>query len=129
MCVCVKTFDPNIDEEMIYRQMRSAGRYSMRVIKYKSTEEITKYAKRAEGGIVSRGNTKSLLKTVASCDRILSAQKTGYIIGTLSAIFGAAIVGIMLIAGSFASLYSLYIVLCQLLWLVPAVVSTKLIVK
>ncbi len=129
MCVCVKTFDPNIDEEMIYRQMRSSAKYSLRVIKYKSTDEITKYAKRAEGGIVSRGNSKALLHTVSSCDRILSAQKTGYIIGVLSAIFGAAIVGIMLIAGSFASLYSLYIVLCQLVWLIPAIVTTRLIVR
>lgn len=129
MCVCVKTFDPNIDEEMIYRQMRSSGKYSMRVIKYKSTDEITKYAKRAEGGIVSRGSTKALLHTVSSCDRILSAQKTGYIIGVLASIFGAAIVGTMLIAESFASLYSLYLVLCQVLWLIPALISAKLIVR
>ena len=56
--MCVKTFDPNIDEDMIYRQIKS-GKYSLRVIKYKNTEEITKYSRRAEGGIVSRGNTKS----------------------------------------------------------------------
>ncbi len=129
MCVCVKTFDPNIDEEMIYRQMHSSGKYSMRVIKYKNTDEISKYAKRAEGGIVSRGNSKALLHTVSGCDRILSAQKTGYIIGVLSAIFGAAIVGIMLIAGSFANLFSLYIVLCQVLWLIPALITTRLIVR
>ena len=129
MCVCVKTFDPNIDEEMIYRQMRSGSRYSMRVIKYKNTDEITKYAKRAEGGIVSRGTTKALLHTVSSCDRILSAQKTGYIIGVLSSIFGAAIIGTLLIANSFASLFSLYIVLCQALWLIPTMIIAKLIVR
>ena len=129
MCVCVKTFDPNIDEEMIYRQLTSSAQYSMRVIKYKSTDEISKYARRAEGGIVSRGNTKALLHTVSSCDKILSAQKTGYIIGVLSAIFGAAVVGVMLISGSFSSLYSLYIVLCQLLWLIPAAITARLIVK
>lgn len=129
MCVCVKTFDPNIDEDMIYRQMRSSSKYSLRVIKYKSTDEITKYAKHAEGGIVSRGTTKALLHTVSACDRIISAQKTGYIIGVLSAIFGAAIVGTMLIAGSFSALYSVYIVLCQLLWLIPALITTRLIVK
>ena len=40
MCACIKTFDPNIDEEMICRQI-SGGKYSMRVIKYKNTEEIS----------------------------------------------------------------------------------------
>jgi len=128
MCVCVKTFDPNIDEEMILRQLPQTN-YAMRVIKYKNTEEITKYSKRAEGGIVSRDNTKSLLHTVSSCDKILSAQKTGFVIGIISAILNAIIVAVVLMAGSFASLCSFYLVLCQLFWLVPVVISTKLIVR
>ena len=74
MCVCVKTFDPSIDEDMIYRQIRS-GKYSLRVIKYRNTEEITKYSDRADGGIVSRDGTKALLQTISSCDKILSARK------------------------------------------------------
>ncbi|MGM9634525.1 MAG: hypothetical protein ACI3YE_00060 [Candidatus Avispirillum sp.] len=128
MCVCVKTFDPNIDEDMIYRQIRS-GKYSLRVIKYKNTEEITKYSRRAEGGVVSRGTTKSLLHTVSSCDRILSAQKTGFVMGIIAAILSAVIMGVVLIAGSFGSMYSLYIALCQLFWLIPVIITTKLIVR
>ena len=128
MCVCVKTFDPNIDEDMIYRQIKS-GKYSLRVIKYKNTEEITKYSRRAEGGIVSRGNTKSLLHTVSSCDKILSAQKTGFVMGIISAILSAVIMGVVLIAGSFGSMHSIYIALCQLFWLIPVIISTKLIVR
>ena len=128
MCVCVKTFDPNIDEEMILRQLPQSS-YAMRVIKYKNTEEITKYSKSAEGGIVSRDNTKSLLHTVASCDKILSAQKTGFVIGVISAILNAVIVAVVLMAGSFASLCSLYLVLCHLFWLVPVIISTRLIVR
>lgn len=128
MCVCVKTFDPNIDEEMILRQLPQTS-YAMRVIKYKNTEEITKYSKSAEGGIVSRDNTKSLLHTVASCDKILSAQKTGFVIGVISAILNAVIVAVVLMAGSFSALCSLYLVLCQLFWLVPVVISTRLIVR
>lgn len=128
MCVCVKTFDPNIDEEMILRQLPHTN-YAMRVIKYKNTEEITKYSKHAEGGIVSRDNTKALLHTVSSCDKILSAKKTGFVIGVLSAILNAVIMAVVLMAGSFSSVYSLYIVLCQLFWLIPVVITTKTIVR
>lgn len=128
MCVCVKTFDPNIDEEMIMRQLPQ-NNYAMRVIKYKNTEEITKYAQHAEGGIVSRNNTKSLLHTVSSCDKILSAQKTGFVIGVISAILNAVIMAVVLMAGSFSSMYSVYIVLCQMFWLIPVVITTKLIVR
>lgn len=128
MCVCVKTFDPNIDENMIYRHL-SSGKYSLRVIKYKNTEEITKYSRRAEGGIVSRNSAKSLLNTVSSCDKILSAQKTGFVIGAISSILSAVVVGIAVFAGAMGSLYSLYIALCQLFWLVPVIITTKLIVR
>ncbi len=128
MCVCVKTFDPNIDEEMILRQLPQ-NNYAMRVIKYKNTEEITKYSQRAEGGIVSRDNTKALLHTVSSCDKILSAQKTGFVIGVISAILNAVIMAVVLMAGSFGSMFSLYIVLCQLFWLIPVVITTKMIVR
>ena len=128
MCVCVKTFDPNIDEEMICRQI-AGGKYSMRVIKYKNTEEITKYSRRAEGGIVSRDNTKSLLHTVSYCDKILSAKKTGFVISVLAAILNAVIMAVVLMSGSFGSLYSVYIALCQIFWLIPVVITTKLIVR
>ncbi|MBE6587814.1 MAG: hypothetical protein E7647_05305 [Ruminococcaceae bacterium] len=129
MCVCVKTFDPNIDEDMILRQLPQNS-YAMRVIKYKNTEEITKYSQHAEGGIVSRGNTKALLHTVASCDKILSAQKAGFAIGVISAILNAVIVAVVLMSGMFReNMFSVYTVLCQLFWLIPVVITTKMIVR
>ncbi len=129
LCVCVKTFDPNIDEEMISRQIKAGGKYSLRVIKYRNTEEITKYTKRAEGGIVSRAGTKPLLNTVSSCDKILSAMRTGYVVGSLAVLVSALIMVVVLLAGSFSSMYSLYLALCQLFWLVPVLIATKLIVR
>lgn len=128
MCVCVKTFDPNIDENMMYRHLTSS-KYSLRVIKYRNTEEITKYARRAEGGIVSRNSAKSLLNAVSGCDKILSAQKTGFAIGVISAILSAAVIAVALFAGSLGSVYSIYIALCQLFWLLPTVITTRLIVR
>ena len=128
MCVCVKTFDPSIDEEMIYRQIRS-GKYSLRVIKYRNTEEITKYSQRADGGIVSRDGTKALLQTISKCDKILSARKTGYVINSLSAVLSAVVMAIVLISGMFPQLYSVYLGASQLFWLIPAIITTKVIVR
>lgn len=128
MCVCVKTFDPNIDEEMIYRQV-SSDKYSLRVIKYKNTEEITKYAKRADGGIVSRDSTKSLLKTVSLCDKILSAKKTGFVIGVISAIVSAVVIGAFVVAGRFETLHSIIPAGLQLFWLIPTLIASKTTVR
>ncbi len=128
MCVCVKTFDPSIDEEMIYRQIRS-GKYSLRVIKYRNTEEITKYSERADGGIVSRDGTKALLQTISSCDKILSARKTGYVINALSAVLSAVVMAIVLVSGMFPQMYSVYLGAMQLFWLIPVIITTKVIVR
>lgn len=128
MCVCVKTFDPSIDEDMIYRQIRS-GKYSLRVIKYRNTEEISKYSDRADGGIVSRDGTKALLQTVSSCDKILSARKTGYVISALAAVLSAVVMAIVLVSGMFSDLRSIYLGAIQLFWLIPAVITTKVIVR
>lgn len=128
MCVCVKTFDPSIDEDMIYRQIRS-GKYSLRVIKYRNTEEITKYSERADGGIVSRDGTKALLQTISSCDKILSARKTGYVISALAAVLSAVVMAIVLVSGMFSDLHSVYLGAVQLFWLIPAVITTKVIVR
>ena len=98
MCVCVKTFDPSIDEEMIYRQIRS-GKYSLRVIKYRNTEEITKYSDRADGG------------------------------NALSAVFGAVIMAIVLVSGMFPQMYSVYLGAMQLFWMIPVIITTKVIVR
>ena len=49
--------------------------------------------------------------------------------GIISAILSAVIMGVVLIAGSFGSMHSIYIALCQLFWLIPVIISTKLIVR
>ncbi len=128
MYVCVKTFDPNIDEELINRQV-VGNEYPLRVIKYKGTEEITKYSARTEGGIVSRGTTKALLQTIAFCDKIVGAKKTGYVLSVIAAIFSVIIISAVVVMGKTDVVYSLYPAIMQLLWLIPTVLSTKIIVR
>ena len=129
MYVCVKTFDPNIDEDIINRQVAGEG-YPLRVIKYKGTEEITKYSARTEGGIVSRGTTKALLQTISFCDKIVSAKKTGYVLSVASVVLTVlAICFLMLTGGGFDSIRSMVLAANQLFWIIPALISTKSIVR
>lgn len=129
MYVCVKTFDPNIDEDIINRQVTGEG-YPLKVIKYKGTEEITKYSARTEGGIVSRGTTKALLQTIAFCDKIISAKKTGYVLSVASVVLTVlGVCFLMLTGGGFASIKSMVLAANQLFWIIPALISTKSIVR
>jgi len=128
MYVCVKTFDPNIDEALINRQV-TGNNYPLRVIKYKGTEEITKYSERTDGGIVSRGTTKALLQTISYCDRIVGAKKTGYVLSVIATIISVLLVCATVVTGKFNEYYSIVPAINQLMWLVPVVLSTKIIVK
>ncbi len=128
MYVCVKTFDPNIDEVLINRQV-TGNNYPLKVIKYKGTEEITKYSERTDGGIVSRGTTKALLQTISYCDRIVGAKKTGYVLSVIAAIVSVLLICAAVVTGKWGDIYSIVPAINQLVWLIPVVISTKLIVK
>lgn len=129
MCACIKTFDPNIDDDMINEKLGGKGEYPFRVIRYTSADEIGKISDRVSSGIVSRGTTKTLLGLIASCSRMLDVRRTGFVVGTVSALIAAILVWLMLTAGSFTALTSLAIVAYQLLWAGIVALLVKLFMK
>lgn len=124
-CVCVKTFDPNIDEEMIFSKVRGR-KYPLKVVR--NTEGCETMA-RADSGIVTRGTTKSLLQVVSYCDMVLSVKNTNTIISIVSAIVSLAIVFIVTISKNIGALDSWMVVVNHLFWMIPAVLTTKLFIK
>lgn len=129
MCACIKTFDPNIDDELILDKLGRKGDYPFRVIRYTSADEIGRVNDRVSSGIVSRGTTKTLLNLISTCAKMLDVRRTGFVVGTISALIAVVIVWLMLTAGSFASLSSLAIVAYQLLWAAIVYLLTKLFMK
>lgn len=124
-CVCVKTFDPNIDEEMIFMKVRGK-KYPLKVVR---NTEGCETVERADSGIVTRGTTKSLLQVVSYCDMVLSVKNTNTIISIVSAIVSLAIVFIVTISKNVGALDSWMVVINQLFWMIPAVLTTKLFIK
>lgn len=124
-CVCVKTLDPNIDEEMILSKVKGK-RYPLRVVKLHDGDAERE---RADSGIVSRGTTKSLLQVVSLCDTVLSVKKTNRVISALSAIVTLAILFVVMTSGSVGTIGSWLIVANQLFWMIPAALTAKLYMK
>ena len=128
MSVCVKTLDPNIDEEMIKSKVKT-DKYPMRVIRYSSLEEVANVAEHSDSGVVARGSSKGLLETVTFCDKVLDAKRTNSFIALLQAIISIVILAVILLSGGFASVRSLLSVLMQLFWLIPMGIVTKAMLK
>ena len=124
-CVCVNTFDPNVDADMILSKVKGK-KYPLRVIKNSIGDSVTEHA---ESGIVTRGTTKSLLQVVSYCDMVLGVKRTNLVISVVSAVISLAIMLIVALSGSIGMIASWLIVLNQLFWMLPGMLTTKLYIK
>ncbi len=128
MSVCVKTLDPNIDEEMIKSRVK-LDKYPMRVIRYASLDEVANETERSDSGIVARGTSGALLRTVTYCDKVLEVKRTASFIGLLATIITVVILAVVLLTGNMSSVRSVFALLNHLFWLIPVAITTKLLVR
>ena len=126
--VCVRTFDPNIDERMIARKL-NMKRMPLKIVRYASAEEVTSYEEKVDSGLVTCGSPKSLLQVISYCEKVLRTRKTNIALGVLSVIIGAGILTLLLLSDSMGLLNSLYIAVYQLIWLIPLAVSSKMFIR
>jgi len=126
--VCVRTFDPNIDERMIARKL-NMKRVPLRIVRYASAEEVTSYEEKVDSGLVTCGSPKSLLQVISFCDKVLRTRKTNMALAVLSVMIGAAILVLLLLSDSMGLLNSLLIALYQLFWVAPLAISTRMYIR
>lgn len=126
--VCVRTFDPNIDERMIARKL-NMKRMPLRIVRYASAEEVTAYEEKVDSGLVTCGSPKSLLQVISYCEKVLRTKKTNIALSVLSVMIGAAILILLLLSDSMGLLNSLYIAIYQLIWLIPLAISSRMFIR
>ncbi len=125
---CVRTFDPNIDERMIARKVKMK-RMPLKVIRYNEPEEVTAYTEKMNSGLVTSGSPKSLLQIISYCDKVLHTRKTNMALAILAILVGAAIMLLLVLSGSIGIMNSLYVMLYQLLWLIPMLFSSRMFIR
>ncbi len=124
-CVCVKTLDPNIDEEMIFSKVRGK-RYPLKIVR---NTEGCESLERADSGIVTRGTTKSLLQVLSYCDMVLSVKGTNTVISIVSAIVSLIVLIIVMMSQNVGALKSWMVAASQIFWVLPGMLTTKLFIK
>ncbi len=126
--ICVRTFDPNIDERMIARKL-NMKRMPLKIVRYASAEEVTAYEEKVDSGLVTCGSPKSLLQVISYCEKVLRTRKTNIALSVLSVMIGAAILVLLLLSDSMGLLNSLYIAIYQLIWMIPLAISSKMFIR
>lgn len=127
MCVGIKSFDPNIDDMLLSKKL-GAMKYPVKVIRSKTVEDIPHTSERCDSSIVSKRSVKELLKTVASCERVGSAIKTGFIFKILAMLLGVVVMVFVLFFNAGTYVRSAYSVLYQLIWIALVTLVTRVAV-
>lgn len=127
MCVGIKTFDPNIDEQMLQEKLRTSN-YRVKVLRCRTVDDLVVTKERLESGVVSKKSAKAMMQTYSLCDKVLHAMKTGVMIKTIAMVFSFVIVAFAIVAKAGGVIYSLYVALYQIVWMIPTVIISKLCV-
>ena len=129
MFVGIKTFDPNVTEEFLGKQIK-LKHYPVRMIRCKSLSDRTVIAENTTSGLVSKDSPKTLLQTVTLCEKVLHARSINTMLAVISVMISVfvSILAIIFSAGSL-ELSPLFITLYQLFWIIPMFITSKMIVS
>ncbi|MBQ4602001.1 MAG: hypothetical protein IJB24_03985 [Clostridia bacterium] len=119
MCIGIKSFDPNIDDALLGKHI-NMSKYAVKVLKCRFLSEKTATEERGDSGIVSKKSPKSLLKTLALCDRVNSVMRGSIVIKLLSILLAFGITVFIMFKGvSTFDFAGAYAALYQLFWMIP----------
>ncbi|MHC1696336.1 MAG: hypothetical protein AB9835_13920 [Eubacteriales bacterium] len=124
ICVSVRTFDPNIDDAMLGKYVKTR-KYPVRVIKNTSVEDIPTEQENGDSGIVSKLSVKSLVEALIICDRTKNAVKSNSVIKYLTALTGVALVSFFAVSGSIGAVTAIYLLLFQCFWILPMLFTSN----
>lgn len=127
ICVGIKTFDPNITDEMLNRKIRLAD-YPIKVLRCRTIDDLSVSSEHVDSGVVSKRSVKSMMQAYSLCERVLHAMKSGIMLKILSMAFAFLIVALVLLFGVGGEICSYQVALYQILWIIPAVFITRLYV-
>ncbi len=91
--VMIRTFDPNINNEMIKKQT-IFKRSELSVVKLTSEDQIPRTENKSDSGAVSKGRSRSLLKAIPVCKNITKIRKINLIVKIIASLTGTALLGL-----------------------------------
>ncbi len=127
VCVGIRSFDPNINNEMISRKVR-LSKYPVKVLKCGCDEEITAHSERMDATVVSRNSVKNLLTTFTLYGKVMHVVRIGTMIMIGALVLSMVVAGFIIALGSAASVPSAAVVLYHLFWIAAMLLLTKFLI-
>ena len=124
ICVSIRSSDPCIENDILYKNKIDPEEYPVRIIKGQPADEKQETISTSVGSIVSTGSRKGLIKTLLLCDKIMNIRKTNRFVKIAALLIGAVAAGVLL--ATVGSVSSLYPGLYQMFWMLPVFIVSKI---
>lgn len=118
ICPAVKTCDPNIDTNLLQNLLKS-DKIPAGVIKTTDAMKDAPTLETSQSGVVCTSSIAGLLQTFVLSDAMVHTVRVNGVIKILSLLAGAGAVAFMYLTGNFAKADAVFVMLYQLLWMVP----------
>ncbi|MCL1858609.1 MAG: hypothetical protein FWF92_05185 [Oscillospiraceae bacterium] len=120
-CLCIRTFDPNIDDELISK-LGNIKKYPVKVLKLKNPADVYEIPERTDAPAVSKESIKSLINAVLIAGRTKNILKSNVLI-QIFAFAASLILSVILgIAGQLWGINAGHLFLIQSFWFLPVIV-------
>ena len=124
ICVSIRSLDPCIDNEILFKNKIDPSEYPVRIIKGQEMGTKRESISSTIGSIVSTGSKKGLIKTLLLCDKLMNIRKTNLVVKIAAMVIGAAVAGVLL--ATVGNISSAYPALYQLFWMLPIFFISKI---
>ncbi len=121
--VGIRTLDPNVNEKMI-AALRNDKNVSIKVIR-PTPNELIPIGKHSDSGIVTSKNSHMIFKILEQCFNIKRIYNKQRFFRLIALSLGILLSVLVMIGKLYTYVPSLYIVIYQVLWLVPSLIYTK----
>lgn len=119
VCTGIKTIDPCITNELICSNLKHSN-YPISVLKCKNPDLLFQdTAESVDSGVVSASGLFNFLKTFLLANKLRLTVKSNSAVKLTSIIIGIALAGFFVLTHNAAALSILFLLLFQLLWLLP----------
>lgn len=127
--VGIRTFDPNLNNELL-KKITHFNKRDLRIIKLTSINEVAKPTPSKDGKIASKGLSRSLVKAIPVCKKILSTRKVVRAIKIVASILGAVLLGLWVFGklsfSNSANIVGYHLVFAVIMMLVSLISMPKL---
>ena len=128
MYVCVRTYDPNIDEEMICAKLAMRNP-PVKVVRYRSSDDVKGHVERVDSGFVTYSSPKTLLQLLPYCDKTIHTKRTCAALAIMSMIISLMLIAVFTMSSGLAFLRSIHVILWHIGWMIPAYLASKIFIR